>query len=239
MNHDLLKLRVHLKTSDVRAAEALWDDLMRWCDARQLFMGGREDGALIYSPLLPIDARQSQQLQSYLKKHPAIDVFRIETVQLQSLHRLTVKSAAIEAISQAQRFLAERMAECADSLAGVTYSLSNRWSASVGKDEKVLELRNTASQLRITLADVNGISMPVFEPYGGQSFGLQRMEELIPNWLGLGWHQQEDWGDNRGDIKAGKWMAISGDWQVSLSAEPGSSLSHRAVMLRYMQVCAS
>ena len=58
------------------------------------------------------------------------------------------------------------------------------------------------------------------------------MEELIPDWLGLGWHQQVD----RGAMKAGKWTAVSGDWQVSLYAEPGSDLSHRAVMLSYMQV---
>lgn len=235
MSPDLLKLRIHLKTPNVTAAEALWDDLVRWCDARLFFIGGRAESALIYSPLLPMDAKNAKQLQIFLNKNPAIDVFRIEIVQLQSLHRLTVKTAAIEAISQGQRFLAERMAECADSLAGLTYSLNNRWSATVSKDDKLLELRNTASQLRMTLSDVNGISMPVFEQYGGESFGLQRMEELIPDWLGLGWHQLVD----RGAMRAGNWVAVSGDWQVSLYAEPGSDLSHRAVMLRYMQVCAS
>ena len=40
-------------------------------------------------------------------------------------------------------------------------------------------------------------------------------------------------------MRAGKWEAVQGDWEVSLYAEPGSELTHRAVMLRYMQVCAS
>ena len=172
MSPDLLKLRIHLKTPNVNSAEGLWDDLVSWCDARQLFIGGKAESALIYSPLLPMDAKQAQQLQIFLNKNPAIDVYRIEIVELQSLHRLTVKNAAIEAISQAQRFLAERMAECVDSLAGLTYSLNNRWSATVTKDDKLRELRNAASQLRVTLSDVNGISMPVFEQYGDESFGL-------------------------------------------------------------------
>lgn len=224
-----------MKNADVSATDALWEDLVRWCDGHQLFIGGRADSALIYSPLLPVDAKHSRQLWAFLNRNPHINVFRIEIVQLQSLHRLTVKTAAIEAISQAQRYLAERMAECADSLAGLTYILTNRWSATVTKDGKLLELRNPASQLRLTLSDVNGISMPILEQYGGASFGLQRMEELTPDWLGLGWHQEVD----RGAMRAGKWVATTGDWQVSLYAEPGSGLSHRAVMLRYMQVCAS
>ena len=234
MSHDLLKLRIHMNTPDGQSAETLWDELVRWCDARQLFIGGRAESALIYSPLMPMDAARSQQLRSFLNLKPEINVFRIEMVELQSLHRLSVKTAAIEAISQAQRFLAERMAECADSLARVTYSLNNHWSATVSKDKKILELRNTASRLRITLSHVNRISMPAFDQYSGESFGLQRLEELIPDWLGLGWHQQVA----RDAMRAGKWEAVQGDWEVSLYAEPGSELTHRAVMLRYMQVCA-
>jgi hypothetical protein len=235
MNQNLIKLRINLNTPDVSTSESLWDALVQWCDQRQLFIGGRTESALIYSPLMVIDAQQAQQLHSFLKPHTAINVYRIELVELQSLHRLTVKTAAIEAISQAQRYLAERMAECADSLAGLTYSLNNRWSATVSKNVKALELRNSASQLRIALSHVNRINMPVFDPYAGHSIGLHRIEELIPDWLGLGWHQQVD----SGAMRAGKWEAVEGDWRVSLYAEPGSDLSHRAVMLRYMQVCAS
>ena len=103
MSHDLLKLRIHMNTPDGQSAEVLWDELVRWCDARQLFIGGRAESALIYSPLIPIDAVGSQQLWSFLNLKPEINVFRIELVELQSLHRLSFKTAAIEAISQAQR----------------------------------------------------------------------------------------------------------------------------------------
>ena len=152
MSHDLLKLRIHMNTPDGQSAEVLWDELVRWCDARQLFIGGRAESALIYSPLIPIDAVRSQQLWSFLNLKPEINVFRIELVELQSLHRLSVKTAAIEAISQAQRFLAERMAECADSLAGVTYSLNNRWSATLSKDKKILSREAVFLSSRIFLS---------------------------------------------------------------------------------------
>jgi hypothetical protein len=90
--------------------ESLWDELVQRSDQRQLFIGGRTESALIYSPLLLADAKLTQQLHSFLKLNADIHVFRIELVELQSLHRLTVKTAAIEAISQAQRYLADRMA---------------------------------------------------------------------------------------------------------------------------------
>jgi hypothetical protein len=235
MSHDLLKLHIQMNTQDIDAAESLWDHLVGWCDEHHFFLGGKAESALIYSPVQLIDPTQVQQLSDFLNARGDINVFWLKFVELESLYRLTLKTAAIEAFSQAQRFLAEQMGECADALAGLTFTLTNHWSASVSEKGKILVLRNTASQLRLTLSHVNGVAMPVFDEYGGESFGLERLEELIPDWLGLGWHQEVA----GGAMKAGKWESIHGDWQVTLYAEPGSGLTHRSVMLRYMQVCAS
>ena len=235
MSHDLLKLHIQMNTPDVDAAESLWDDLECWCDERQFFLGGRAESALIYSPIDLVDPTEVQQLSDFLNARAEINVFWIKFVELENLHSMALKNAAIESFSLAQRFMAERMSDCADALAGLTYSTNNRWSASVSEDGKLLELKNIPSQLRVTVSHVNKIAMPVFDDYGGESFGLERLEELIPDWLGLGWHQQVA----GGAMKAGKWDAIHEDWQVTLYAEPGSGLTHRSVMLRYMQVCAS
>lgn len=235
MSHDLLKLRIHMNTQDVDAAESLWDDLECWCDERKFFLGGRAESALIYSPIDLMDPAEVQQLSEFLNARADISVFWIKFVELENLHTLAFKNAAIESFSLAQRFLAEKMGDCADALAGLTYSTNKHWSASVSEEGTHLELRNAASQLWMTLSHVNGMAMPVFDDYGGESFGLERLEELIPDWLGLGWHQEVA----GGAMKAGKWEAIHGDWQVSLYAEPGSGLTHRSVMLRYMQICAS
>ena len=72
------------------------------------------------------------------------------------------------------------------------------------------------------------------ELHAGQSFSLQRMEELIPNWLGVQWSQLEP----LSDLQEGEWMATYQNWRVNLYADPSSGLDHREVMLRYVQVCS-
>ena len=233
MRPTVLTLNIQMKTHDAQVEESLWDSLVLWCDARQLFLGGRPENAVIYAPILPISQTQIRQLSHLLNVSPDVDAHRLEFVDAYSLYHLALKAAAVEAFSQAQQFLAERLANGADALAGLTYTLNNRWSASVTRQGTQLELRNLPSQLRVSVSRFEGIPLPDFERYAGQSFSLQRMEDLIPNWLGLHWSQLEP----RSDLQEGEWMATYQNWRVNLYADPSSGLDHREVMLRYLQVC--
>jgi len=235
VNHPVLTLHIQMTTHDAKAEESLRDSLVAWCDERQLFTGGRPEATLIYAPVLRITPKQIRQLRRLLDSCPDIHLYRLEFVEVNGLHSLALKAAAIEAFSQAQHQMATRMADCSEALAGLTHNLQNRWNASVTQDSKLLELRHAPAQIVVCLSHIDRISMPVFDSYADQSFSLWRMEELISNWLELHWDRVE----SQGDLSEGQWVAVRDDWRINLYAEPGTGLYHREVMLRYMQVCAS
>ena len=235
MNNPVLTLRIHLKNRDLKSEESLRDSLVAWCDERRLFTGGRPEATLIYAPVMRINSKQIVQLRRLLDSCPDIDFYRLEFADINDLHSLAFKSAAIEAFSQAQHQLATQMADCSDALVGLTYNLDNRWLALVTQQSKLLELIHKPAQIRVCLSHLDRIAMPLFDRYANQRFGLHVMEELIPNWLGLHWTQLS----SRGDMSEGPWVAIRDDWRVTLYGEPGTGLDHREVMLRYMQVCVS
>ena len=235
MNHPVLTLHILMKTHDSKAEESLRDSLVAWCDERQLFAGGRLEATLIYAPVMRIGPKQIRQLRRLLDGCSDVQLYLLRFVDIHGLHSLALKVAAIEAFSQAQHVLAMRMVDCSNALAGLTYNLQNRWSATVSPGGKALELRHAPTQIRLSLSYTGRTSTPVLDTYAGQSFCIWRMEELIPNWLGLHWTQVE----NGGDLSEGEWVATRHDWRVNLFAEPGSGLYHHEVMLRYLQVCAS
>jgi uncharacterized protein YceK len=232
MTSYVLQLNIRMMKHNHEAEALLWDTLVEWCHARQLFIGGLPESAVIYAALLPFTTLQRKQLERLLDQRQDIAAYRLEVAELRALYSLGLKAACMEAISQMQRFLAERMTECADSLAALAHTFGMRWKASVLDGGRCLDLQSIPTQLRISISRVDGTPAHELDRYVGRSIGLGEIEELIPGWLGLRWCEL----DSIGDLSQGEWVADSRGWRINLCGEPGSGLEHREVMLRYMGI---
>ncbi|MGH6637343.1 MAG: hypothetical protein ACREBY_01925 [Polaromonas sp.] len=215
--------------------EELWGQLVTWCHARSLFIGGLLEGVVVYAPVAPITHLQYRQLRAWLQGRAEIYDFQMELKEVSTLHGLGAKAACIEAVSQAQEFLAERMTGCAMSLAGITAALGQRWQASVIAGGTSLELRMPHVQLQLSVSRMDRAPPPEFERFANKRLRLSDIEGLIPALMTLHWHQLE----GVSDLSVGEWVAENRGWRINLCADPGSSLDHREVMRRWMEwLCA-
>lgn len=218
------------------ALEQFFDTLMKWCDERLLFMGGSLEVMVIYAPLRPMTTRQRRQLRQRIESQVGVTGCQMEVVDPLSIHSFRVKAACLEALSQAQRYLADRMADCADALAGLDPSASRSWSASVDRHGASLALENWSLQIWLSISRPDRAPVPEFNSFARKTIELRDVEAFIPDWLGLHWSRVEI---DR-DLSVGQWVAETHGWRVNVYGRPTAQLTHREVMLRWMgAVCAA
>lgn len=234
MTEQILWLRLRPTDQSALVREELWGHLLSWCLARSLFIGGSLEGVAVYAPVVPLTRPQHQQLKVWLQGKKDIQDFQMEVRDAGALHSLVAKAAYVEAVSQAQEFLAERMACCALSLAGATAAPEQRWQSSLSVDARMLELRLPRVQLQLGISRLDRTVAPELERFANRRLRLGDLEGLIPAVIALHWHQLE----GVSDLSVGEWVAEHRGWRVNLCAYPGSGLDHREVMLRWMEwVC--
>ena len=116
MTGDGWTLRVDApETTADEAIQGLFDDLVEWCEKRYLFVGGRHPSWVVYSPLA-YASKATFDLRRFLTDRASLSVIS-KLGDLTENEAVDLTAAYIEAVSSAQRFLAERMSESADSLA--------------------------------------------------------------------------------------------------------------------------
>lgn len=234
MNEQILWLNLRTASQSIVLREELWDDLLTWCLARSLFIGGSLDGAVVYVPGELMSRLLHRQLKAWLEKRADIHDFAMEVMNVSSLHSPMAKAAYIEAVSQAQESLAERMAGCALSLVALITPLDRRWLTSMSAGGTSLELRLPRSQIQMGISRLDRTPSPELDRLANQRLSLVELESLIPVVVALHWYQLEF----GGDLSVGEWTAERRDWRINLYADPGSRLDHRDVMLRWMEwVC--
>jgi len=211
--------------------EALWDGLVAWCNARHLFLGGSPDGAVIYSPFEHGLQEQWKALRRMLGQRMELASLAPSMVSVGELPSPRLRRACLEAVSQAQRHLAERMQECTDSLAGLSSSAGMRLAVAI-TEGKSLEIRSRYSHLIITVSRLDGKREPAFERFESERLRPANLTDLIVDWATLPWKRQP----SASHPSSAEWVAASGDLRISLSAEPGSTLDHLQLMKLFWQL---
>jgi hypothetical protein len=218
------------------ALEEFFDDLVKWCGERQLFIGGSLETMVIYAPLQPMTSQQQTQLRKRIGTQPGITSWKMEVVWLSSPTALRLKAACMEAFSQAQRYLADRMGESADALAELDPSFNRSWKATLGDAGASLELECWPREIRLSISRVDHTPAPEFSNFVGKTLELQDVEIFIGDWLELHWRQVV----HDGDLSVGQWVAECQGWRIHVYGKPTAQLTHRQVMLRLMgAVCAA
>lgn len=211
--------------------EAFWDELVAWCEEKQLFIGGSVDGAVIYSPFEGGLQKQRKALRRMLGQRIDLDANGPSVVSLAGLRSPRLRRDCLEAVSQAQRHLGERMIECADSLAALSSSYSTRLAVAV-VDGKLLDIRWPGKQLMLQLSRLDGRPEPSFERFRSQRMRPGDLEDLIPDWPALRWNPQPP----ISDLSRGEWTAESAEHRIQICGEPNSSLDHRQVMQLFTEL---
>ena len=216
----------------------MFDTVVTWCDAQQFFIGGSLSNAVIYAPLKPLTTQKRHQLRQLILSQPGIAGCQMQLRLLSSLHSLTEKAACLEAFSQAQRFLAERMTDSADALAALVPPTPKSWRASVSRDGAMLVLQHWPLQIWVAISQQGAPlgSQPVseFTAFEKQTIALRDVKMFIPDWVDLQWRKVEQ--HPEADLSVGRWQAQSHGWQIWVTGNPSAQLTHREVMLRWMGV---
>jgi len=106
-----------------------------------------------------------------------------------------VKAACLEVFSQAQRYLADRIAECSDALAGLEPPAWRRWKAAVGEGGKFLELEGRYLNISIAGSRRDKKPTPQFQVLSGRYIELGDLKVLDFDWVGLAWARVMSDGD--------------------------------------------
>ncbi len=240
---DVLHIRLDLEpskhnTSALIAEEQgeVMDALAAWCDAEQLFMGGSVINAVVYSPLKPISPRQIQRLRRLILSQPGVTGCQMQLLLLFYLQSAPEKAACLEAFSQAQRYLAEKLAEGADALALLMPAGPRCWAASVTEGGAMLVLEHMRLQISLSIAALGTPDdekrVAEFARFNKQIISLSDIQESIPDWLDMHWTKVPE--HPEADLSVGRWQAESRGWRFWITGNPSAQLTHREVMLRWV-----
>ena len=216
--------------------DEVFDTVAAWCDEEQLFIGGSLVNAVVYAPLKPISPRQMKQLHKLILSQPGITACQLNLKLLSYLQSSPEKAACLEAFCQAQRHLAEKLAENADALARLVPAGPTSWRASVTQSGAMLLLLHVPLQISIALvrldADLREGPVPEFERFDKKIVALSDLQCFIPDWLDLHWTKIPQ--HPEADLSIGRWQAQSQGWQIWVTGAPVAQLTYREVMLRWM-----
>lgn len=230
MNPQVLLLRIRLADASRETEAALFDALVAWGDAQTLFIGGSHASLVVYAALLPMTTQQRKSLKDLLDSRREVGSFRMEVTEPSGLLGAGERIACMEAISQAARFLAERVNGCADSLTALALTNIRRWPCRLTKDGKWLELKSPAIQLKLAISRLGRGPDQAVEALASRSVAFSELRSLVPDWTSLQWERMV-WG---GDGPQSQWSAQAEGRQISLAELLGSRLTHQEVMRRLM-----
>ncbi|MDO8772262.1 MAG: hypothetical protein Q7K57_26880 [Burkholderiaceae bacterium] len=230
MNPQVLLLRICLADASRETEAALFDALVAWGDAQTLFIGGSHASLVVYAALWPMTAQQRKSLKQLLASRLEVASYRMEVTETPDLLGPGERTACMEAISQAARFLAERVNGCADALTALALSYMQRWPCRLTKDGKWLELKNPTLKLQLAISRLDLGPDQAVEALAGRIVAFSELRSLVPDCTGLRWERVE-WG---GDHPQSRWSAKAEGRQISLAELPGSRLTHPEVMRRLM-----
>ena len=240
---EVLHIRIELEPPNGREKvitdqqrDEMFDVVAAWCDEAQIFIGGSLANAVVYAPLKPISDRQMKQLRQLVLSQPGVAGCQMKLRLLSYLQSSPEKAACIEAFSQAQRYLAEKLAESADALARLVPAGPTSWRGSVNQSGAMLLLQHVPLQISLALirldADKREAPHPEFDKFNKKIVALSDLQSLIPDWLDLHWTQVPQHPEaNRSIVR---WQAQGHGWQIWLTGAPVAQLTHREVMLRWM-----
>ena len=224
------------KLSTDQQKDEVFDTMAAWCDEEQLFIGGSLTNAVVYAPLKPISSRQMKQLRQLILSQPGVAGCDMKLKLLSYLQSSPEKAACLEALCQAQRHMAEKLAETADALARLVPAGPISWRASVTQSGAMLLLLHVPLQISIALvrldADRREGPVPEFERLNKKTVALSDLQSFIPDWLDLHWTKLPQ--HPEADLSIGRWQAQSQGWQIWVTGAPVAQLTHREVMLRWM-----
>ena len=216
--------------------DEVFDTVAAWCDKEQLIIGGSLVNAVVYAPMKPISSRQIKQLRKLILSQPNVAGCDMKLKLLSYLQSSPEKAACLEAFCQAQRHLAEKLAETADALSRLVPAGSTSWRASVTQSGAMLLLLHVPLQISIALIRLDTErrerSVSEFEKFDKKIVALSDLQSFIPDWLDLHWSKISQ--HPEADLSIGRWQAQSQGWQIWVTGAPVAQLTHREVMLRWM-----
>lgn len=233
---DLEPHKGHEKLLTDQQKDDVFDTVAAWCDEEHVFVGGSVANAVVYTPLKPISALQMNQLHQLILSQPGVAGCQMELRLLSYLQSSSEKAACLEAFSQAQRSLAEKLAECADALASLAPAGPRNWRASVIHSGAMLLLQHVPLQISLALIrpddDQREQPNPEFAQFNRKVVALSDLQSFIPDWLELHWSKVPQ--HPEANLSVGRWQAQSHGLQIWVTGAPVAQLSHREVMLRWM-----
>lgn len=215
--------------------DEVFDTVAAWCDEEQLFIGGSLANAVVYAPLKSISPRQMKQLRQLILSQRSVAGCQMKLKLLSYLQSSPEKAACLEAFCQAQRHLAEKLADTADALASLVPAGPTSWRASVTQSGAMLLLLHVPLQISLALIRLDTEQrerpVPEFEKFDNNIVALSDLQSFIPDWLDLHWSKIPQ--HPEADLSIGRWQAQSQGWQVWVTGAPVAQLTHREVMLRW------
>lgn len=185
IRNDLQKSDTDAETTTKEEQEQAFDNIVEWCASKQLFMGGNVLNAVVYSPFGPIVDSDRLQLRGLLTSIPGVSECSMRLCWISVLHSAAGKAACLEAISEAQSYLAGKMASCAEALTGLYQTDLLNWHAWVDPDGTELILAHRPLEIGLTIGRIDGQPVPEFARFAGRTIALTNAQVFIADWLGL------------------------------------------------------
>ena len=178
-----------------------------------------------------------KQLRKLILSQPGVADCQMKLRLLSYLQSSPEKAACLEAFSQAQRYLAEQLAEGADTLAGLVPADPKSWRVSVIHAGAMLLLQHVPLQISLALIWLNANQheepVPEYVRFNKKMVSLIDIQIFIPDWLELQWSKVAQ--HLEANLSIGPWQAQSHGWQISVTGTSVAQLTHREVMLRWLE----
>lgn len=232
IRNEFQKIDPDTDSTVTKEQEVAFDNIVAWCASKQLFMGGNALNAVVYSPFGPIDEPHRLQLRGLLTSMPGISACHMRVCWMSALHATVDKATCLEAIGEAQSYLAGKTASCTEALRALYKPERQNWHAWVDPTGAELILAHRPLEISLTLRRLDGQPVPKFARFAGTTVGLTDIEILITDWLRVHWKQIPQ--HPSADLSTGRWEAQTDGWRVWITGNPSAQLSHRDVMLRWM-----
>ena len=228
----VLTVRALLDGWSAEAEAQLWDELVHWCEAQQLFAGGSLETCVIYTLDVSKLRRRSTLLRNLLLSRLDAQSFSLAISEVLQLTTPKMRLAALEAISCAQQSLFERALESTQALATISISALVHPQARVSADGKRLDVTLGRQALVISLERLDGQPEPRFERYRG-GIRAGELHRLIFGAAPLDWKPIPP----IADLWSGDWTAVSQEWRIHVhTTREDPAPSHLGVMQRLMYV---
>lgn len=220
MNDLVGLLRWHRVSSDAQSTDA-WTAYVAWCASRQIYVGGTAAAAVLYAPEHGQIIFMWKTIQRKAHRMLSPNEVELSVAPLRALPSVRMRQSALEAIVVAQDALSDDVAATVSSLAALAAGSAVDFDVTVAAGGQWLTARWIQRDIDFTVTRLDGRPDAALLKWREAPFQLEDLASFCTDWEGLSWRRVRP----LSDLVSGGWDAESGQWRLSFTTNPRSSLS--------------